>query len=106
MPRVWPAENGIENVAGAEVTPGWFRHLPYRPVAGRLLAPDDGAPGAAPVALIRESLWQRRYHGDPAAVGAVVDVAGVPDAFDALGRPDEHAKIMVVPGSGDVDRHA
>ncbi|MGE0813385.1 MAG: ADOP family duplicated permease [Vicinamibacterales bacterium] len=60
------------------------------PLAGRRLAADDERPGAAPVALISESLWQRVFDRDPSAVGATirlddepVEVVGVvPDASD------------------------
>ena len=60
----------IETVAGAVLTPGWFGELPYRPLAGRLLIPEDGRPGAEPVALIRQSLWDRRFESSPDAIGS------------------------------------
>lgn len=66
----------IERVAGARLTPGTFRWLPYRPVVGRLLVADDGRPGAPPVVVVRESLWNRRLGGDPDVVGRILDVAG------------------------------
>ena len=52
----------VETVVGAALTPGWFRHLPYRPVVGRLLLPEDGRAGARPVA------------GDVARRGAAVSL--------------------------------
>lgn len=67
----------VESVGGAEVSPGWFRHLPYRPVAGRLPLPADADPGAVPVVMIRRSLWERRFAESPDAIGATLDVAGV-----------------------------
>lgn len=38
-------------------------------------------------------------------VTGVVGIDGVPDAFAALASPDEHAKVMVVPGEGPNLRH-
>lgn len=88
-------DNGeVERVAGARVTPGTFRYLPYRPLLGRLLVPTDGAPGGQRVALIRESLWERRFSRDPAIVGRSVDIAGADHVVvgvlpDDAGYPSE-----------------
>ncbi len=82
-------DNGeVERIAGARVTPGTFRHLPYRPLLGRLLLPTDGAPGGEPVALIRESLWERRFSRDPGIVGRTVDIAGADHLVVGI-LPDE-----------------
>ena len=43
------------------MTPRSFRFLPAAPLAGRVFTPGDGAPGAEPVVLVRESLWRRRF---------------------------------------------
>jgi len=80
------ASGGIEPVRAALVTPGTFRAVPGVPLLGRTLLPADGAPGAAPVALVRESLWRRRFDGDPGVLGRAVDVAGV-----------EHIVVGVMP---------
>jgi predicted permease len=41
-----------------------------RPLLGRLIdANDCRAPGQAPVALISETVWRTRFHGDPQVVG-------------------------------------
>jgi predicted permease len=46
--------------------------------AGRAFLPDEDRPGANPVVVIAHGLWQRRFGGDPAAVGEVVKLDGVP----------------------------
>ena len=66
----------VERVEGAYVTPGVFRYLPYRPLLGRLLDPSDGRPGTEPVALIRESLWERRFSRSADVLGKVVRLSG------------------------------
>jgi len=68
----------VERVSGARVTPGVFGHLPYVPVLGRVLIPADGAPDAPPVALIRESFWERRFERAPSVLGVPLDVGGQP----------------------------
>lgn len=70
------ASGEVENVNGAALTPGWFRFLPYKPLIGRLLIPDDGKPGATPVVVIRRSLWERRFNSDTEAIGSTINVGG------------------------------
>ncbi|MBA3554345.1 MAG: ABC transporter permease, partial [Gemmatimonadales bacterium] len=41
---------------------------------GRVLAAEDDRVGAAPVAVISEGLWRRRFGGDPAVVGTVLPI--------------------------------
>ncbi len=67
----------VDSVQGASITPSTFRHLPYSPILGRNLLASDGAAGATPVVLLRESLWQRRYSSDPGILGQALDIHGV-----------------------------
>lgn len=53
----------------ADVTPQIFSVLGAKPLAGRMLLPDDGKQGAAPVAVISENLWRSHFGSDPALVG-------------------------------------
>jgi len=53
----------------AMVTAGFFDVLGARPVLGRLLRPEDGLEGAAPVAVISYQAWQRDFGGDPRVLG-------------------------------------
>ncbi len=66
-----------ERVPAALMTAGVFRVLAVGPHAGRELSDADVAPGAAPVALIGESLWKRKFGGDPSVIGRQVLVDGV-----------------------------
>ena len=43
--------------------------LRARPLAGRLLLPEDGKPGAADVAFVSEDLWRSRFGSNPNLVG-------------------------------------
>ena len=51
------------------VTGELFATLGVVPLLGRMLLADDDRVGAAPVAVISEGLWQRRYGRDPAVLG-------------------------------------
>ena len=53
----------------AMVTAGFFDVLGARPVLGRLLRPEDGFEGAAPVAVVSYQTWQRDFGGDPRVLG-------------------------------------
>ena len=80
-------------VNGAIVTGNFFEVLGVRASMGRLISSeDDKTPGAHPVAVISQGLWQKRFAGDPNVVGRqlllngnVFTVIGVlPGGFDGL----------------------
>jgi putative ABC transport system permease protein len=58
-----------EAVPSWNVSQGFFEALGVLPLKGRLFSNDEYAPNAAPVVLISEGLWQRRFGSDPAIVG-------------------------------------
>src|SRR6188508_2054666 len=68
----------VESIVGATITPRSMRWLDAAPIAGRTLIPADGEPGAERVVVIRESLWKRRYSGDPDLIGRAMTIGGVP----------------------------
>ena len=45
-------------------------------VQGRAFQPEEDRPGAAPVLIISPGLWQRRFGGSPAAIGAPLSFDG------------------------------
>jgi predicted permease len=53
----------------ADVTPEIFPLLNAKPLAGRILLPEDGKRGAAPVAVLSENLWRSRFGSNPALIG-------------------------------------
>jgi predicted permease len=55
------------------VSGSYFDVLGIKPALGRTFARDeDGAPGAHPVVIITEGLWQRRFGSDPAIIGKTI----------------------------------
>lgn len=68
----------------------YFGVLDVAPVLGRTLRPEDGVPGAEPVAVISHAAWTRHYGRSPDAVGSVVRILGetgtvvgvLPSGFD------------------------
>ncbi len=75
-------------VSGLKVSANLWDMLGMRPVAGRAFLPADDVPGRAPVAMISEGLWKRRYGGDPSAIGRTVDVNLVPHVIIGIAPQD------------------
>jgi predicted permease len=73
-----------ELIWGELVTGNYFSGLGVHPVAGRgFLADEDVKPGEKPVCVLNYNFWQRRYHGDPDAVGKTIKLEG--HAFTIVG---------------------
>jgi predicted permease len=60
------------------VTAGFFPFFGARARAGRLLADEDHAPGAAPVAMLQHGFWMDHFGGDPAVLGAAIVLDDIP----------------------------
>ena len=59
------------------VTGGYLGNLNNRAARGRLLTPEDDAPGAAPVVVVSHNLWTRTLSSDPAIVGRTIWLNGL-----------------------------
>ncbi len=68
------ADESSERVWALFVSGNYFEVLGVRPAAGRFFdaGEQQERPGAAPVAVISYGLWQRRFQGQPTAVGGVI----------------------------------
>jgi predicted permease len=64
-----------EQVAGALVSGNFFAALGSKPSAGRMIAPEDDAPGGDNhVAVLSYALWQRRFGADRGVVGKTLQI--------------------------------
>lgn len=82
------AEGETEALLGQTVSASYFTVLGARPAAGRFFLPqEDGSPGAHPVAVLSHAYWQRRFGGDPAAVGRRVSINGSPFTVVGIAGP-------------------
>lgn len=66
-------EQPPERLSADLVTENYFTVLGVQPATGRLLTADDGA-----AAVISYEFWQRKFSGDPAAVGRQITLNGSP----------------------------
>lgn len=77
------AGNEPERIAAFAVTDNLFAVLGMRAQFGRLLDASDDLPNAAPVVVLSQELWQRRYAADPNAIGKIVQLDGT--AYEIIG---------------------
>ena len=74
-----------ERVTSIEVTPGFFEALNTRTIAGRTFADSDLA---EPVVIISHGYWQRKFGGDPAALGRTIRTLNGDRTIVGVLRPD------------------
>jgi putative ABC transport system permease protein len=86
-----------ETYTGNAITPSLMPLLGLRPLVGRAFADGDDKPGAAPIAMISESLWRRRFGGDKSIVGKPATLNGV--AYTIVGIAPPALPILT---NGDV----
>src|SRR5271157_2074687 len=67
-----------ERVPAATASQEFLPALGIKPIAGRNFLPEEDRPGGAPAVLIGNAFWQRRFQSNPAAIGRILTVDGVP----------------------------
>jgi len=67
-----------ERVEGAVVSADFFRVLGVPAKLGRTLLPDLDKAGSALTAVLSNTVWKRRFGGDPTIVGKIIDIDGEP----------------------------
>jgi predicted permease len=78
-----------EVVFGELVTENYFAATGARIAIGRGLAPSDGAvQGAAPVVVLSDRLWHRRFNADPSVVGKSITLNGTPFTVVGIAAPE------------------
>jgi putative ABC transport system permease protein len=90
---------------GARLTANTFRLLRVTPALGRDFRDADGAPGAAPVVIIGDKVWQEQFGGSPDAIGQMLRVNGtamtvvgvMPPKFRFPGSQDIWPALVVDP---------
>jgi len=93
-----------ERVHGADVSAAFFGVLGVAPEVGRAVANDDVS-GRAPVAVLSDALWRRRFGGDRGIIGRTIDVNGtatlvigvMPPSFRYPSRDTDMWAPLVIP---------
>jgi predicted permease len=94
-----------ERLKGEMVTATFFPILGVKPLLGRTFTDSEDLLGGAPVALISEGLWQRKFGASPEIVGKSIDlndtlytIAGVlPGSFHYRNMNFDEDKDVYVP---------
>jgi len=66
-----------ENVELLRTSSSLFHLLGAKPLYGRLLLPEDDAPGKAPVAILSYSIWKKLFNEDAQVIGRSITLNGV-----------------------------
>ncbi len=66
-----------ERLQGVRTDTNLFALLGLRPILGRTFAADDEGADAAPVVVLSERLWARRFAADPALIGRTIVLDGL-----------------------------
>jgi putative ABC transport system permease protein len=66
-----------ERLSAGMISADVLRLLRIAPLHGRIFLDDDDRPGAGPVVLLGQRLWQRRYGGDAGVIGRRIMVDGI-----------------------------
>ena len=108
----WTGLDTPEQLRSARVSAAYFRLFGAPMALGRPFSAEEDRPGAAPVAVISEGLWTRRFGRDPAILGRAMSLGGQPHVitgvvartFDVqdLGRlPDVWVPFQLDPNTRD-----
>ena len=65
-----------EQLTGEFVSSDFFPILGMKPLLGRTFAPGEDEIGAAPVAMIREGLWRRKFNSSPDILSEAITLDG------------------------------
>src|SRR5260221_7512206 len=76
-----------EQVTGAPITPSLLPLLGLSPIAGRSFLAGEERPGSAPVAMISEGLWKRRFGADPTIIGRSLTLNGISRTVVGIAPP-------------------
>jgi putative ABC transport system permease protein len=63
-------------ISATSVTGNLFSVLGVMPALGRSFLPDEERPGSAPVCILSDGLWRRRFGSDPKILGKAVTLNG------------------------------
>jgi predicted permease len=65
-----------ERISVRMVSADFFSVLGIQPLAGRMFRADEDRQGAAPIALLSEGLWRRKFAGDTNILGKNISLSG------------------------------
>ncbi|HVR70872.1 MAG TPA: ABC transporter permease, partial [Vicinamibacteria bacterium] len=103
---IYSTGDAAQRVSVTRVTPNTFHALGVDAALGRVIVPDDGRVGAAPVAVLSHAAWTRHFGADPAVVGRTVVLDGQPFAVVGVRPPRFTWHVADVWIASPIDRAA
>ncbi|MBO0863072.1 MAG: ABC transporter permease [Chloracidobacterium sp.] len=93
-----------ERLTAATVSASLFATLGVAPALGRDFTPEDDTDGGAPVVILSDGLWRRRFGGDPQVIGKAITLRGqsltvigiMPPGFRFPGETELWAPLMPI----------
>ncbi len=70
------SDGEAERIPIQVVTPSFFEVLRVDAAVGRTFSPEEGEPGAEPVTILSDGLWEARFARDPSVIGQSLDLNG------------------------------
>jgi predicted permease len=67
-----------EVIHGVRASANIFAVLGARPALGRAFLPEEDEPGRSHVVILTDGFWRTRFRADPAAIGKILTLDGVP----------------------------
>ncbi len=103
-----------EQLTGNRISPGLPHVLGLPLIAGRAFTPEEEKPGAAPVAIIGEAFWQRRFAQDANVLGRTIHLDGTattivgiaPATLNLLAPGDIYTPLTIDPAKENRLSHA
>src|ERR1700726_2791067 len=65
-----------ERLSAERVSGGFFPLLNIKPILGRAFLNEEDKLGAAPVAVIGDYLWKRKFNSSPSVLGTALNLSG------------------------------
>src|SRR2546425_8138662 len=92
-----------EIINAQAVSGGYYAGLRVQPSLGRSITNEDDKPGAAPVVMLSDQVWQEQFGANPAVIGQPIilnkqsfTIIGVtPPAFTDISQVDFHPAIAI-----------
>jgi predicted permease len=83
-----------QRVEGVLTSSNLFRLLGAKPLYGRLLRPDEDAPGKPPVVILSYGFWKRAFNADPNVIGSAITLNGFGPGGGATKNQFEIAGVL------------
>ncbi len=93
-----------EHLDGMRTQSALLTMLGGKAQVGRMLLPEEDAPGKPPVAVLTDRVWRRLFNADPQVIGKTIVLDG--DAFTVVGILKRGFRLSgeVMPAEGPMDR--